>query len=569
MKVYLSAVSALALAACGAAQDSDDTATTNGAGPVAAQDIAALFGLDGAEDRRVSFASSDQDGDTLTFSDVTFDAAGESISADSLALVGADAETGGFEKLTVSGVEFSAEDGDDQGTVNVGDITIENPSEALAGVVAGLLAGDDPEAVFESFNLADVTFDAISIGDVAANFTAEGNTGAIVVEGVEFKDFTDDVFGAVSLSGASVNLDTEDGPVTMALDTIELLGTNRAMLQATIDNVEATVSGASPEEMQELLAQSPFFNNVYEKQFDSAAIRGLSVNALGVEVDLEELARTANQTRGGLRIRETMSGLTIGANDEYEVGSTMALYLAMLGYDKLSFSSQTEVLANPVDDTIRTNGATFTMEDGFSLGFDFEMSGAQAMANALLASAEADLSVEPQTETEDDGITLSAGMDTDAFGPEALKPVTLSNLTLTLDDKGLANRAWEVAAVQFGMESGEDLKAMAVGFMFMASAQLPPMPESARGLVDQALDAGRTFVQSPGTLTITLDPEAPVSLGDVLANQVTASEAGEDMAFLDQLLTELNISISAEPGETPAPTVSEEASDDAGLAIEE
>ena len=155
-----------------------------------------------------------------------------------------------------------------------------------------------------------------------------------------------------------------------------------------------------------------------------------------------------------------------------------------------------------------------TLKDGLSLKFGGKLEGYAAYASSI--------------GNMDMGEMMGGGQPDPAFLQEALSKLTLHNLNMTVIDDSLVGRLFNLAAAQSGQDVSE-LRSQAVMGINMA-----PMMAAQAGvdaeMVTELATAVSEFLQAPGTLSIALAPEDPLSIATLAEmedpSQLTKSALG-------------------------------------------
>lgn len=119
-----------------------------------------------------------------------------------------------------------------------------------------------------------------------------------------------------------------------------------------------------------------------------------------------------------------------------------------------------------------------------------------------------------------------------------MSQVKLRSLTVTIKDEGGLEKLFKFQGAQM-KKSGEDVRKEALTKIDAAAAS----PIAKSKLVAEALAAAKKFISSPGTLTVSAKPSAPVALFPVVMGAMTGAAKPE---MLDQIKSQLNLTITAE-----------------------
>ena len=528
MKYLLTGVAALALlTACG-----DKNKDENGAGQsvaeqsqgklpgiklrkgdaASANEVLSAFSLTQSGAGRVSFESSDVKGAKAVFKDVTLlaseDDSVEGVSLDDddgeLHLKGADLKAAtmefeglgmidgkpNFSRVVLSDVSFVPKKPEEShGTSKIKSMELVNPSPETAAWIASLFGKGEALDMPEGKALA---FDLWSMKDV--NFQideAEGEKGAFLISSVSVLGLKDETMAQMALKGLSFDMTdpTDDTNVKASLGGVDIRGVNFAMLsEMGEDSSKASASG-----LFDMLQNDPA-----NPGYDSVALDNLKVNVSGAAFDMPKLNSKVSRDKKGRAVKVVTDPfkMTLGTG-EGELGEKLGSQLALLGYEKLELSGQSEQDYDPEKDVVTIpKGKNFwKLDDGFRLDFSGKYEGASAFA-AAQAKAVAD----------------DAPADSGTMMQDALKKMLVHNFQISLDDDGFVNRAFNAYAAQSGQDP-QELRSQTAGMMAMA-----PMMAAGAGidpeLAGEAATALSSFLTDPKTLTITLAPATPLRVAD-------------------------------------------------------
>lgn len=116
--------------------------------------------------------------------------------------------------------------------------------------------------------------------------------------------------------------------------------------------------------------------------------------------------------------------------------------------------------------------------------------------------------------------------------------IKLRSLTLIIKDSGGVEKALKMAGER-EKKSAEDIRKEQIAKIDAVAAS--PMAQSK--LISEALTAAKKFLSSPGTLTISAKPSAPVALFPVVMG---AMAGGTNPQVIDNIKTQLGVTITAE-----------------------
>lgn len=511
------AASMIALCACGQPES---------AGPPDA-DVLRVMSLHESGAGRVSFESMTEQGSAVVFKDVRFAASDGVATAATMRLDGARLENGAprFDSLTLQGLAL--EDGADVVTGRVDRLVLENPSPAASGVVAALFGDADGLAdAIEGVEPREVTFDALALSGVA--LSAEDGDGdgqaTMTVAEMRAEGFGAQRVESLALTDMAATVDAEDAKVTASIASATLSGLDATMFQNLADALDQG-EDASEDEIARALLTSSVFTDVYAKRFDAYAITDLDMDVAGANLTVPSATATVRE-QGGRLLSTGEAEMTITADAEGGgAGVQVAQLLSMLGYDDVNISVRTSATADPQQDRVTTQEYAVTVEDGFALDLAYDFGGVQQYAEAAAAMA-LDL----------DGQADPAAVDP-AAALQMYAPLIVHSLGMRVTDAGLTERAFAAAAQTTG-QAEDDIRAQASASLLFLPA-LAPTP-GLQTLAQEVAGALGAFISEPGVVGLSLSPQTPVRLGDLIA------QAQEGDADIDAIVTALGPSVTYE-----------------------
>ncbi|MGB3624988.1 MAG: hypothetical protein WA989_04120 [Henriciella sp.] len=502
MKYLLSGVAAIAvLSGCG--NDGGDAAdrplsevSVRAGDPAEANDALAAMSLTNSGDGVVVYGNKSVDGAKATFSDVTI--AGDEadgLSAASLVFDGLDMVDGkaSFSKMTLSDISIDDEEMDN-GSVTVGAIEVLNPTPELAAWLAAHLGAADAEAPFPSAE--QIGFDAWTISDIAAAFDDEDATGTFSINSFEVRDLKDQKAARAVLKDLKFDVMDEDSgtPVKMSLASLNMSGLDLGFLEAVQQNLGN----------EEQLAQA-VMEKVYEKPmdpgYDRIAMDNFSVEAAGASFKMPSLDSSVERNAAGQPVKFVTEpfSMTLDADpDGGEAGAGLAQGLSMIGYESIEMKGAGTSTYDPENDviTFAAKDNYFELVDGAKFNFGGKLAGYAAYNKEVM------------TAFDFEDMAEGAEPDPMAF-QEAMNELEFYNFELSVEDDSLVDRIFNAVAAQSG-EDPEQMRAQAAMMMGMA-----PMMAQGSGIdmdiVTELATAVSGFITEPGTLTVKLNPNEPLS----------------------------------------------------------
>ncbi|MBR9834689.1 MAG: hypothetical protein GYB42_05760, partial [Alphaproteobacteria bacterium] len=255
---------------------SDVTVRTGNAAN-AAEALAAMSLTDSASGV-LSFASKDVSGANATFTDLTLSGE-EAVKVGSLVFEGLDMTDGkaSFGKLSISDITISDEDAA-EGEMKLANIELVNPSPELSAWMASALNGQPTD--FPS--VENVLFDSWSISGLTGQFTEHDTVGAFGLDKIEIRDMKDMKAARAQISGISLDVDDEDGPVKVNLGSMTMTNVDAKFVKAIQEN-------AGDEEALMAAIMDVAYDNPMDPGYDSFNLDDLSIAAAGVTFAMPSL----------------------------------------------------------------------------------------------------------------------------------------------------------------------------------------------------------------------------------------------------------------------------------------
>ncbi|MEL6663325.1 MAG: hypothetical protein AAFO57_06055 [Pseudomonadota bacterium] len=526
-KLFISAAAVALLSACGGNNTDADVEDVVESGTNAAVDSAqraledlgnitlrsgdagqaanalAAMSLSDSGSGRISFAGSNTDGDGATFTDVAIsvpdddgDEGGQilvgTLEFDGLDMVDGEAS---FSKMSMTDIRLVPNDPEDaeEGELTVDNVELLNPSPALAAWVASL-TGNEAPGKFPTG--ADLSFDAMTLSNM--NFSLEDGSDTVDFDlgNIQFLGASETGVGVAKIEGVNLNAASKgEDPVMLRLGSISMTGIGEKVMNAMQEGFEAGLENADPMASQGLM--EAIYADPLEPGYDSMLIDDVAFEMGGVDFTLPSLAATVQRNSDGQAVGNVTEPFTMTLSADAEAGKTgaeLAGMLGMLGYEQLTLTGAGKTTINPETDTVIYDASEnyYTLEDGFTLRFGADMSGISEYSRKLAAMDLDDPSPDP------------------AMLQDAASELVFSQLTIQFEDDSIVDRAFNLYAAQ----SGED--PAAVRQQAVSMIQLAPMMAAGAGvdmtIVTEFTTAAAAFLQEPGTLTISLDPQEPLSM---------------------------------------------------------
>lgn len=474
------------------------------------------------DDEEAEAELTDEDGNTIEFEaggDVDFD----EVRAERMIVAAPRFDDDGnviFDRLSIENARFATEDGDTSGG-GFERLLLENPNAAMAADFARGFSGEEMDED-EDPDFASYRFD---------NFAFEGLTMSSPEDDEDFEfsltrfamvDYQGDSMGRFEISGFDFNgTDPEAGEIRFGFDELVMENIGPSLIDGIDRGIAAELASetgdalvSEPEEI-DLDNYNPF------DAYDSFRFTGLDANIGGVIITMDSMTAEIDERSDDVIMTSNLTPLVVRPNTEQAFGAQMALGLGMLGYQQIELHGGSEAVYDRGDDRVYSRGDNyFEMTDGFRIETEMDMSGYMAYAR--------------------EAMRLGAGMQPESFDGEDIMamfdPLMINRLVIRLEDHSLLDRALTAGSAAQGMTKAElrqQAGAMIALGMMGAPAEIP------RPLISELSEALVSFINEGGTIVIAMEPDQPVSIGELV-------RAGETGAFDYEAY---GLSVTAEPAE--------------------
>jgi hypothetical protein len=447
----------------------------------------AAFHLAQSGDGRVSFGGSSLQGNVQEYSDVVFRAEkGTELRAETLRIAGARETADGpvFDTLEILGLVGEA-DGE---IFTLDRIYVEEPNALFASIVSRAFSVEGLEDDEELGAFTDYAFETFAI----EGFGTQSDSGAVAFENIRLTDLSGGKLGGFLFEGLTGAGDATDATAvafslgSWSMNGLDLSGVD-SLSDADLDD---------PEELQAALLESGL-NDPFVKHYDDYAVEDLRIDIDGVIVALDSAVGEARQTRVGVETEDTLSRLTVEFDGDKDLGAQALEGFALFGYERFEINGRFVQLADQVQDRLVTDEYALQAEDAFELELDYDFGGVGAY---MAAAAE-------------QGFGLSDDFDPEDM-MEVLGALVLNGFELRLIDDSIVERSLQAAAAMQG-QTPEQVREQAIALMTVGAMMAPP--GAVQALVAESITAAGTFLTEPGTLRVTLAPDAPVAVSELIA----------------------------------------------------
>lgn len=397
---------------------------------------------------------------------------------------------------------------DENGSVmSLDRIIVDQPGPGLSALIADMLNDQVEEGFsYESEDPSDFYFNAMSL--TGLSFVDVEEDMEFGLGEVSFNQYDENGIASVVMAGLRLN-GTEDGnPVSIQLTEMRMDGLGNTLTDF-YDDIFRNMD--NPDNIN-----FPSFADPAQLM-DSAVIRGLVVNAGGMNIDMPEMTMSVEEQGNNAVATSAMPRLAVSYG-EGEVGAQVAQGFEMLGYEEMVFSFESNAVYEDGGDRIRTTGDNyFQLEDGVRIDFSQDISGYSDYMEAYMAAM-----------SEMMGDAASGDMDAveNMNNPlneqlmAAYGELDINSFSMSIVDQSLLERALGAAGQAQGMDA-EQMRVQAAGMVGMLGMMAPP--EIPPALMTQLTGSLSGFIQNGGSVTFAMDPDSPVSM----ATLIEAGESGE------------------------------------------
>lgn len=453
------------------------------------QKALAELGLNESREDGLNWASKKGDKGHYVFTDLTLGDADELVTIKYLELTGTHLEG---DKPRIDQVKFkdivTVEDEDGK-KGKIASLILTNPSPDFVQMMAEVLGGERDS--FDDFE-GDISFDSVEM------------TGLKIHDGEE-------VISLSSLKGGK----TKDGSGMFTMSDFSLnaqtgRGYKKESFTAHVGNV--TINGANLEKYSKIMSsldEDDFADllkgpGMFSPDYKNFSISDISIEGMGLNIDLDKLSAVNTIKNGKIHSHQIMTPLTItppafveGQKSD-DGGQEIAKMFETLGYKKMVITSEQNSIMDEKRDTVVIFDSHMTLENGFKLNYDMDVTGYKAYMQAAMSLGE------------ESGKGINKGAD-EAL--ELLESLGINRLKINIEDRSIVDRGFKAAAAQTGTKP-ETLRTQAK----MGLAFLPMMAktELQQKLASELTGALGTWLGKGGTLSLEMDPKTTVKFKDLV-----------------------------------------------------
>lgn len=441
----------------------------------------AKMGLQETGDGPFKWADKSSKDGNFTYTDLTTTGKdGEDVKIDTLTLTGAHMKDGNpsFDRVDIEGLNVI----DDDARVNVEFLSLARPTPELgASIMRGVetirRAGDwgkGPKLDDEDIGFGALLVDNIQITSDDANISLKSFGWG------EDEDTHEAIFLLDEVKVAAIEKDGKP-PMEFSLGTVSATGIN----METVRKLKEESGG------KEVDMSSAYFN-VFDPILDSFSLKDFALSADTLTVEAPAIDTVLSRKGGTATITQNMAPVTLAFTAKPGSRDLIPVWQGLqdAGYSELEISGSAVTKLNEADDSFSVEDGSFRLKDGFEVNFDYSGHGLSAM-NA----------VGPQGDVE-----------------TALEGVSIDQVNIALKDQSFIDRAIAFAALKQKMPEMLVRMQAKGGIMFGGAyaAQQAGTPEQQAAISDM-VNALNAFIDNGGTLSVGLNPEVPISAGELKA----------------------------------------------------
>ncbi|HAQ36486.1 MAG TPA: hypothetical protein DCQ53_14160 [Alphaproteobacteria bacterium] len=426
-----------------------------------------------------------------------------------------------FDRLSIEDARFVGDDDDTDGGFDR--FVLEQPNAAMVADFARGFSGEDSDDDANPQVFSTYRFETLALEGLSFVSTEAGEEGEFGLTRFAMEGYTGDRLGLFELSGLRFEgEDPDTGPIVIRLDTIAMENIGPSFMHSLDRGIadamaaEAGEETDAPAEEFDLDTYDPF------DAYESFRMTGLDANIGGILVTMDSMSAAIERGRGEVVMTSEMTPLVVRPDTNQPLGAQFAMGLGMLGYQQIELHGASEAVYDEAGDRVFTRGDNyFEMTDGFRIEGESDFGGYLAYAREAMRMSTGDFDEETF-----DGDAILAMFD----------PLVINSFVLRLEDHSLLDRALTAGSAAQGM-SKEELRQQAGAMVSLGMLGMPA--EIPRPLVSQLSSALVSFINEGGTITISVQPDEPISVGAL------ARAAGDGSFDFDAY----GITVTAEPAD--------------------
>jgi len=412
--------------------------------------------------------------------------------------------------------DISLVDTDDPDTIiTLERFGIEQPNGVMSAEISRILMGsvdDDFEPSWNEYEFSSLAFDALEVSAID-----EGSPVRVSLDRLAISGAQPNILDRFELLGLDFSGEDTDGNISGHLTEFSIDGLD---LTPYADMFDALAEGGN-----ENAVTAAYFNSLASNSMDmyeAVTFRDLDISAPGATFAIDFITARMEDEGNLLRSVAEMGSMSLTPDATNEKGAQIAMGLGMMGYNSFEMSFAAESVYDQDAGRVYTDGDNYIeIKDALRIEFGQDASGYNDYFEALSA-------IRPSTEG-------SEPSDEDVAAIlEAIRPLTLNQMSIRLEDMSLLERGLSFAATTQGLPP-EQLRAQAGMMVGMGLMAAPP--EIPRTLIAEFSTALTTFINEGGVLIMEMNPTESLSAGQIM-DQIEAKTFDYDS---------LGLSFSTEP----------------------
>ena len=391
--------------------------------------------------------------------------------------------------------DISLVDTDDPDTiVTLERFGIERPNDVMSAEISRILMGsvdDDFEPSWNEYEFSNLAFDALEVSAID-----EGSPVRVSLDRLAISGAQPNVLDRFELLGLDFSGEDTDGNISGHLTEFSIDGLDLTPYADMFD--------ALAEDGNENAVTAAYFNSLATHSmdmYDAVTFRDLDISAPGATFAIDFITARMEDEGNLLRSVAEMGSMSLTPDATNEKGAQIAMGLGMMGYNSFEMSFAAESVYDQDAGRVYTDGDNYIeIKDALRIEFGQDASGYNDYFEALSA-------IRPSTEG-------SEPSDEDVAAIlEAIRPLTLNQMSIRLEDMSLLERGLSFAATTQGLPP-EQLRAQAGMMVGMGLMAAPP--EIPRTLIAEFSTALTTFINEGGVLIMEMNPTESLSAGQIM-----------------------------------------------------
>lgn len=247
--------------------------------------------------------------------------------------------------------------------------------------------------------------------------------------------------------------------------------------------------------------------NPLAKMYSTLKMEDLNFNSDAVQITSKGFEGKSTEKGGVTTQRSVGEPFIIRLKDAPKDPQAKQAYemVKELGFDELVFQSSQTTILDSNKDTVEVKDGFLSMKDGFKLSYNYGASGVKAMTDKIQAANSNQSKTDIQA---------------------AMQSMKLNGFQMRLEDQSIVDRGLKLAGKFRGAEPEQVKKELKV-----ALTLAPMMAGGLEGeMLGEIAGAFGDFVDDGGTLSIVMNPKAPISMTE-LADYKRSNLSKADLGF--------------------------------------